>query len=93
MRQTDLPSLNRSVTNSLQLNRQIIRAIGQIEVTARRSQAVPASRDELVGLFQTAIDYLNAIGEDPVDPTDPTEPTEPTGPTDPTDPTEPTDGP
>lgn len=79
MRASDLPGIGRTITNGLQLQRQVARAIGQVQTSRRRAgmAEVPGAAS-LKAFLQAAIDYIDAD----ITPADPTDPTDPTAPTD-----------
>lgn len=82
MRDSDLPSLNGTVTNGLQLTRQLVRAIGSIKAVRARSAVEPLGTAALVTFLDAAKAAL-LVGKKPDrTPVEPTDPTDPTGPTD-----------
>lgn len=58
---TDLPNTSGSISNGLQLARQIARAVGQVQVHADAIQGIPPSRANLTALFTAANAYLAAF--------------------------------
>lgn len=59
MKATDLPGINGYITNSLAMNREIVRAINFIEVYRSRSGLEPAAAEKLKAVFQAAIDRID----------------------------------
>lgn len=60
MRAAKLPSLRGFITNGLNLRQSAAKAIGEVEVLARRSAATPANGQPLVDFFQACIDAVEA---------------------------------
>lgn len=81
MKQTILPSVHGTVTNSLSLNREIARAVSSVEVVFARSgkTKIPAGKAALIAVFEAAIDYIEGsikLEEGPPDLPNPPEPPE-----------------
>jgi hypothetical protein len=58
---TDLPNTSGSISNGLQLARQMARAIGQVQVYADSIEAIPPNRAPLIALFTAANAFLTAL--------------------------------
>lgn len=56
-----LPSLQNDIPNALQLQRQIARAVGAVQVRANRSKTIPASSAKLASLFTAAAAQLTLL--------------------------------
>lgn len=61
MKPTVLPSSKGTITNSLSLNREIMRAVSLLEIVWQRTgrTQVPAGVADLKAIFNAAIDYLD----------------------------------
>jgi hypothetical protein len=58
---TDLPNTSGSISNGLQLARQMARAVGQVQVYADSIGAIPPNRAALINLFTAANTFLTAL--------------------------------